>query len=104
MTAYKKLMNVFLDFGEAMMSAGAEISRTEDSVARLGMAYGAVKTDVFAITSSIVVTMTFENGEQHTQTRRISAALNTDFEKLEALNSLCRQCSEKAPYSYVLAF
>ena len=53
MTDYKKLMNVFLDFGEAMMLAGAEISRTEDSIARMGMAYGAVKTNVFAITSSI---------------------------------------------------
>ena len=93
---YRELMNLFLDFGEAMMSAGGEISRTEDSIARMGMAYGAIKTNVFAITSSIVVTMTFKDGVQHTQTRRVLTSSSTDFQKLEALNSLSRKCSEKA--------
>ena len=38
---YSKLLDLFLDFGEAMMSAGGEISRTEDSINRMGKAYGA---------------------------------------------------------------
>ena len=91
---YSKLLDLFLDFGEAMMSAGGEISRTEDSINRMGKAYGAVKTNVFAITSSIVVTMTFEDGTELTQTRRILTSSSTDFQKLEALNSLSRKCSE----------
>ena len=90
-----ELIDIFLDFGEAMMGAGGEIGRIEDSLARLGIAYGAVKTNVFVITSSIELTMIFPNGEAVTRTRRINTASSTDFEKLRALNALSRQCAVK---------
>ena len=51
-----QLLDIFLDFGEAMLSAGGEISRVEDSIARMGVAYGATKTNVFIIPSSIELT------------------------------------------------
>ena len=56
---YSELMDILLDFGETMMFAGGEIGRIEDSLGRLGAAYGAVKTNVFVITSSIELTLTF---------------------------------------------
>jgi uncharacterized membrane protein YjjP (DUF1212 family) len=86
------LMDIFLDFGETMMFAGAEIGRIEDSLARMGRAYGAEKTNVFVITSSIELTITFRDGESITRTRRIRTG-GTDFEKLRKLNSLSRRCA-----------
>jgi len=92
------LLGLFLDFGEAMLECGGEINRVEDSLARMGTAYGAIKTNVFVITSSIVLTMTFENGEEITQTRRILSSGSTDFDKLERLNELSRSsCRETLP-------
>ena len=45
-----------LNIGEEMLISGAEVSRVEDSVRRICIAYGAEKVDVFTITSAIVVT------------------------------------------------
>lgn len=90
------LLDLFLDFGEAMLEAGGEINRVEDSISRMGIAYGAVKTNVFVITSSIVLTMTFADGLEITQTRRIISSGSTDFNKLEQLNVLSRKCCKDA--------
>ena len=49
-----------------MLTNGAEVSRVEETLNRMGHAYGATQMNVFAITSSIVVTMVFEEGEEYT--------------------------------------
>lgn len=90
-----ELLHEFLNIGEMMLRAGAEIKRVEDTIVRMGIAYGATKMNVFVITSSIVVTMAFSDGRKVTQTRRIMEESGTDFEKLEALNKLSRICCEK---------
>ena len=89
-----KLSRALLDFGEALLSAGAEISRVEDSLDRLGRAYGACQTDVFVITSSIVLTLKFEDGDAVTVSRRIRKGSDFDFEKVDRLNELARSCVE----------
>lgn len=81
-----------LNIGEAMYVSGSEISRIEDTIRRLGKAYGAEHVNVYAITSSIVVTMEFPGMSAITQSRRIRRE-STDLTKLEKLNALCRQCS-----------
>ena len=90
-----ELLHEFLNIGEMMLRAGAEIKRVEDTIMRMGIAYGATKMNVFVITSSIVVTMAFSDGRKITQTRRIMEESGTDFKKLEALNELSRTCCEK---------
>ncbi len=79
-----------LDLGEAMLVSGAEINRVEDSLSRVGKNFGAVRADVFVLTSVINITVTFADGVQETQTRRILKSTVTDFNKLEELNSICR--------------
>ncbi len=91
-TKNSTLLSVFLDFGEAMMSSGAEIGRVEDSLSRMGISYGAVRTEVFAITSSLVLTLRFPEGE-YTGSRRIEKT-DTNFDKLRKLNALSRRCTE----------
>ena len=87
------LLDIFLDFGEAMLGAGGEIGRVEDSISRMGVAYGAIKSNVFIIPSSIELTITFADGNTVTRTRRIRTSPSTDFRKLQALNALSRRCA-----------
>ena len=86
------LLHQLLNIGEAMLSSGGEINRVEDTLNRIGHAYGACRMNVFVITSSIIITMTMPDGKECTQTRRILTPGNTDFLKLERLNHLSRRC------------
>ena len=88
----EKLLHCMLDMAEEMTACGAEVNRIEDTLTRLGLAYGAERMNVFVITSSIVVTMDFPDGRHMTQSRRILNSGGTDFKKLEALNELSRRC------------
>ena len=85
-----ELLHELLNIGEMMLIAGGEIKRVEDTLIRMGLAYGAERMNVFVITSSIVVTMVFSDGTELTQTRRIMDESGTDFKRLEALNGLSR--------------
>lgn len=89
------ILHQVLDMGENLLSAGAEVKRVENTIVRLGMAYGAARMDVLVITASIIVTMTFPDGREFTQTRRILNPAATDLNKLEKLNALSRICCEK---------
>lgn len=86
------ILHELLNLAEIMLTNGAEVSRVEETLNRMGHAYGATQMNVFAITSSIVVTMVFEEGEEYTQTRRITTPVGTDFFKLEQANALSRRC------------
>ena len=78
-----------MDIGEQMLICGAEVHRVEDSMQRMCAAIGFKRTDVFIITSSMVVTVYTEN-ENFTQTRRIKST-GTNLEKLHRLNALSRK-------------
>jgi len=87
-----RLLAAALDIGEQILICGGEVSRVEDTIRRICSAMGAERTDVFCITSSIVVTMQREGGIT-SQTRRITG-VHTDFTKLEQLNELSREICE----------
>lgn len=89
------LLSAALDVGEQLLVCGGEVGRVEDTIRRICVSYGAERTDVFAITSSIVVTM-HRAGRAVTQTRRISRQ-QTDFLRLEALNALSRDVCAHTP-------
>ncbi|MBQ8589798.1 MAG: threonine/serine exporter family protein [Firmicutes bacterium] len=86
------LLSGLLNMAEGMLVTGSEVSRVEDTIARMGRAYGAKHMNVFVITSCIIVTMEMADGEEMTQTRRINRPIGTDFEKLERFNELSRCC------------
>ena len=84
-----------MDIGEQMLISGAEVHRVEESIKRMCAAFGFIRTDVFIITSSMVVTVFDKDSKFYTQTRRIVSA-TTDLEKLHHLNTLSRKiCSEE---------
>lgn len=82
-----------LNIGESMYQSGGEISRIENSLHRLGKAYGALHVNVYAITSSILITVEFDENESVTQNRRITRRGSFDCVKMEKLNQLCRDCA-----------
>lgn len=87
----RKLLHVLLDAAEKMLLSGAEIYRVEDTVERMGIAAGAEKMNVFVIISSIVITMTWADGETITETRRITRSSSNDFTLVGKLNDLSRR-------------
>ena len=91
----KKLTQI-MDIGEQMLVCGGEVSRVEESIKRMAAAYGAHRSDVFIITSSMVVTVEDQEGVCHTRTRRVTS-LSTDIEKLHRLNGLVRRICASAP-------
>ena len=95
MEAHDQIVHELLDIGETLLTSGAEINRVEDTMTRLGRAYGAKKVDIFVITSDIVLTILFQDGVELTQTRRICRSATVDFQKLEALNALSRSCCQE---------
>lgn len=92
---FEKILSVAITIGEKMLCSGAEVGRVEDTVARICRAYNAKEINVFTITSLMTVTVEFE-GKTYTQTRRVSAYDNTNFELLDRLNALSREiCANK---------
>lgn len=91
------LVASILDIGEMLLMSGAEVSRVEDTMERIGKVYNFSRVDIFTITSSIVFTVHAENGEIITQTRRIKST-KVNMEKLENINALSREiCTNSLP-------
>ncbi len=86
------LVDCMLEMGELLLDCGAEISRVEDTLTRVGKAYGANRVDVFVIPSLVSITLNFPETVPVTETRRISSTGSTDFYRLEKLNTLSRSC------------
>ena len=82
-----------LNIGEALYGSGSEISTIEENLHILGKAYGAEHVNVYAITSSIVVTIEYPGMSAVTQSRRVRRE-STDLRRLDSLYSLCHRCSE----------
>lgn len=92
----KKMLALFVDVGREMLQSGAEIGRADTTIKLMGLAYGAVRMDILAITNFLVVTMSMPDGGEYTVTRHIDGG-GTDFSRIELLNALSRSyCS--APF------
>lgn len=83
-----------LDLGSLLLASGSEVWRVEDTISRLGTAFGARRMDVFVITSSISATLQMPDGRDITETRRVTRASSTDFLMMENINALSRRFCE----------
>lgn len=87
--------NCMLRLGEMILSCGGEVSRVEDTVYRIGMAYGFRSVDCLTIMNCIIISYTDGSGNTFTQMRRV-LEIKKDMEKIRACNSLSREvCREK---------
>lgn len=87
---FPAFLSSVLDIGQMMLTSGAEVSRVEDTIRRMCIAYGCRQVDVFTITSSIVVTVHTHTRQIFTQTRRITEYL-TNMHRIEKCNALSRK-------------
>ncbi len=91
----KRELTCIMDICEQMLVCGAEISRVEDCIRRLGHAFGAERVDAFIIISSMQVTLYDGERRAYNQGRRI-INIGMDLERLHQLNDLSRRiCAER---------
>ncbi|MBP5160180.1 MAG: threonine/serine exporter family protein [Lachnospiraceae bacterium] len=82
-------VSVILDIGEVMLTSGAEVNRVEDTIRRIGKAYGFPKVDIFTIINLMVMTVHTKKDRVITQSRRVTS-VGVDLEKVAKANALSR--------------
>ncbi len=92
----KLFLHQVVNMGDILLCSGAEVNRVEDVLKRMARAYGIFFADIFVITSSIVVSMRFPDGEELTETRRIHYSGETNLARVEAISDILQDCT-KAP-------
>lgn len=95
-TDYKKLLDCALGIAIRLLQNGAEISRVEETVTHICMAYGAESVDVFAIPTKIEATLETKDEWFTTKMRRIyDQSLNIG--RIEDLNRMSRDICNTTP-------
>ena len=92
----KELLSTALKIGSLMLSYGAEIYRAEESIVRICKSYGASEIAVFAIPSSLIVTLYMKNENPLTLSKKIEP-METDLDKIDQLNNLSRYICNNNP-------
>lgn len=54
---YNELLNITTRLGQMLLENGAEIYRVEESIQRMALAYGVKEVDVYAVPTTIIVTI-----------------------------------------------
>ena len=90
------LLCAALDIGEGMLRSGGEISRVENTIERICLAYGAEHIEVFCITSVIIAAVRMKSGEYSSQVRRVRSSSN-DLLRLELYNGISRRICAETP-------
>lgn len=95
--AIENVLDLALFIGKGMLECGASVSRVENSIERICIAYGEESIKVFAIPSLIIATVAGKDGKKYTQTER-AYKISNDLYKLERYNQLSRDvCCKKPP-------
>lgn len=91
-----ELITVSIDIGRRLLESGAEIYRVEESIVRMGRAYGAQDVQVYAVPTAIIASMDFGHDNPVTRVARIHRR-STNLGRLDQLNALCRHLCENRP-------
>lgn len=92
----EKLLSVIMNLGKEMLMCGAEVNRVEDTISRLCEAYKLDNSEIFSITSLIIVTVRDNEGKRFVESRRINSYV-FNFYRLEELNALSRTVCSTTP-------
>ena len=76
-----RLIDCFLNLGELMLRAGAEVNRVEDTIRRIGHAYDFERVEIFTINNMISLTVISPDGRVfgkmgHAERRGDNVAVN----------------------------
>lgn len=92
----REVLDIATFMGYYIIKNGGEVSRAEDTVERIGLAYGMDAVHVFAIGHLIIVSME-KDDVSLSQTRRVKGGVSTNLNQIEKLNSLSRKICETLP-------
>ncbi len=99
----QEVIKAATEVGFALLQNGAEVSRVEQSVTFICKAYGIKEVHVFALHSTLFVSITDENEEFSTKIRRTYTS-GSNFDKVDKLNALSRYiCETKPEYDAIKA-
>lgn len=89
----KRVLILAVRAGELMMKSGAEVYRVEDTIQRICKACKVPSVDVFALPTGIFVTLDGkdEDGDIHSQVKRLRGGADTDLDKISKVNSFSRK-------------
>ncbi len=93
---YDGVLELASEVGRALLVNGAEIYRTEESIARILQCYQVDTGEVFVLPGCIIVSARTPDGHSATRVRRITQR-STDIYLLEHYNDLCRSICKKCP-------
>ncbi|MEE1312410.1 MAG: threonine/serine exporter family protein [Lachnospiraceae bacterium] len=96
----KEILNFTTEIGYLMICYGADVSRVEREVSQLCEAYEIREVDVFAIPSSLVITVS-DGINYYTKSRRILSKTN-DLDKVSKITQLCQWMKEERPNQYYI--
>ena len=96
MEDFQGLLNIATDVGFCLLENGAEIYRVEDSICRIVRAYGVSEVDVFAVPTTLIVTINPPDGHTMTKTKRIYSR-STDLDRIYRLNDLSFDIVKEKP-------
>jgi len=91
----REVLDIATCIGYYILKNGGETSRAEDTVERIGLAYGMDSVHVFAIGHLIIVSME-KDDVSLSQTRRVKG-VSTNLHQVEKFNSLSRKICETLP-------
>ena len=83
------LLTEILNLGAVLLTGGAEVSRTEDTVSRMAAACGCSRSEVYVTPTLIVGTFIFADGFEYTASRRVNGAKG-NLHQVEEANALSR--------------
>ncbi|MFZ5626958.1 MAG: threonine/serine exporter family protein [Bacillota bacterium] len=93
MASTKEIVVILLWTGRLLLENGAEITRVEDTLERMGLALGLKKVEVFATPTGFVVSGQNELGKVATMTERIRAR-ELALHRILLVNQISRQVVE----------
>jgi len=92
---YNLLLDIVTELGYRLAMCGAETYRVEESINRITESYG-VKSEAFAITNCLTVSIETPDGKPITKMKRIGQHGN-DLDSVERYNALSRRICQETP-------
>ncbi len=91
------LVDFALKFGEAMLSAGANLERVNDTIYRVCDSYGCRETHFFSLNCYLTLSLEDADGNHVSAQRCVRGGMDTHLENLSKLNQLSREICANQP-------
>ena len=76
--------------GQLIIESGGEIFRVEETIARMGAAFGLRDVEAFAVPSGMFISYRLSDGNVETAVKRLRSG-NTDLSRVDAVNGVSRR-------------